>query len=133
MKLSRSNRLVTVLVALFSLLYMQLAVAAYACPELDPTRAQSAVMRGADGMPMANCDGIDPQSPSLCHAHSQAGKQSLDKAQSPSVQPFAAARILVEVVHLEQPLALGVALPSSFLLAASSAPPIAIRNCCFRI
>jgi hypothetical protein len=132
MKLTRSNRLVTVLVTLFSLLYMQLAVAAYACPELSPRRA-AAVMVDADGVPMANCHGMDKQNPSLCHAHGEVGKQALDRAAPPVVQPFVATGFVIALADAEQPIRAGFALPTAFLMAASTAPPISILHCCFRI
>jgi hypothetical protein len=132
MKLTRSSRFATAIVTLFCLLFMQLAVAAYACPSLEARQAPS-LMRDAAGIPMANCDGIDHQSPSLCHAHSEQGKQSLDKAQTPPVQPFVASGVVIAVTASLKPIPAGVALPDAFLMAASADPPLAILHCCFRI
>ncbi len=69
MKLRRSHRLVAALIALVSLLFMQLALAVYACPML----AQEAPAP----MAMADRHRMDKQSPSLCAAHAEAGEQSL--------------------------------------------------------
>ena len=115
MKLPRKYRFLTALIALFGMLFMQLAVASYACPT------------------MPGCDQLDPAQPALCHAHCQDGKASLDKAEAPVVSPAA-----VIVSALPAPLAPLAALglpgaePASFL-QRSTAPPISIRHCCFRI
>ncbi|MBR7784777.1 hypothetical protein KDM89_21835, partial [Undibacterium sp. LFS511W] len=73
MKLSHPSRVVAAFVALFSMLFMQLAVASYACPGL--------AMRGGDDMSampavvamptMTDCEGMDQVQPVLCHAHAQ--------------------------------------------------------------
>jgi hypothetical protein len=125
MKLRRPNRIVAALIALVSLLFMQLAVAAYACPmQTGEARAQ---------MAMADCDGMDRMNPSLCHAHAKAGKQSLDKPATPAVQPFIAAAVLVEVAGLDQLMPRSASVAPASVPAAGAAPPIAILHCCFRI
>jgi hypothetical protein len=126
MKLRRSDRIVTALIALVSLLFMQLAVAAYACP----------MQAGQASAPMAMADCHQMQermNPSLCHAHSEAGKQSLDKAATPAVQPFIAAAVLAEVAGSDLLMPRSVNVAPSSVPAALAAPPIAIRHCCFRI
>jgi hypothetical protein len=129
---NRRHRLITVLFALVSLLFMQLAVAGYACPGSGSKVAEAAAMAEA-GMPCAESMplSMDDQQPNLCHAHCQAGQQSADKHELPS------------------PIALG-ALPADFSLQAAipvfseaplqaphlqrtTAPPVSIRNCCFRL
>jgi hypothetical protein len=124
MKLRRSQRVVAALVALFGLLFMQLAVAAYACPMQSPPMAAP--------MDMADCHGMDKQTPSLCHAHAQSGKQSLDKGSAPTVQPFVAAAVLVEVAAFDR-TGPGAGIVPAFESAAGPAPPISILHCCFRI
>jgi hypothetical protein len=121
----RSHRILTALIALVSLLFMQLAVAAYACPIQTQEKPVA--------MAMADCHGMDRMSPSLCQAHAEAGKQSLDKAPTPAVQPFIAAAVLVEVAGLDllTPPSLGILASSATSSGAS--PPIAILHCCFRI
>jgi hypothetical protein len=114
MKLPRQHRILTALIALFGMLVMQLAVASYACP-------------------MPGCDQVDQTQPALCHAHCQDGKSSPDKAEAPVVAP--AAVIVCAVPAPLEPLApagLPGAEPASFL-QRSTAPPISIRHCCFRI
>lgn len=117
MKLSRPSRIVAALLALVSVLFMQFAVASYICPT----------------MKMDGCSGKDMTQPSLCHAHDQAGNQSLDKPVSPPVQPFMPVALVMtvasgEIGHLSQ-----ADRPNTFLLARATAPPLAIQHCCFRI
>lgn len=129
MKLRRSHRLVAALIALVSLLFMQLAVAAYACPmQAHETAAPMADCQGMDGM-----DGMDGMNASLCQAHAQPVKQSLDKASTPAVQPFIASTVLAEVAGLDQLMPRSASIAPASIPAAGAAPPIAILHCCFRI
>ncbi|MES2102480.1 MAG: hypothetical protein V4634_00560 [Pseudomonadota bacterium] len=138
MKLSRPSRLIAAFIALVSMLFMQLAVAAYACPGMmtgNVNRGINGATAGAAAPAMMNCEGMDMEQPALCHAHSQDSfsKQSLDKPQLPDVQPFVSAGLVLaldiaDIAFLPQPPHRD---PVS--LARSTAPPIAIRNCCFRI
>ena len=144
MPLNRCARLATVLVALVSLLFMQLAVASYVCPASSATGAISAKVAAAaaaaaaaamadSGLPCAGSmvPGGDDAQPNLCQAHCQAGHQTADKHEPPL------------------PLSLG-ALPAGFAMPASlkrlsgaplqephllrtTAPPVAISHCCFRL
>ncbi|MDB5917468.1 MAG: hypothetical protein JWR40_1702 [Massilia sp.] len=127
MTLRRSHRLVAALIALASLLFMQLAVAAYACPLLSPHTLSPPPMA------MADCHGMDKQSPSLCGAQADAGKQSLDKPATPHVEPFVAAAVLADVVAIAPLMPASVTVLPSSIPAAGAAPPIAIRHCCWRI
>jgi hypothetical protein len=132
MKYSYRTRFVTVVVALFSLLFMQLAVAAYACPN-PAADEQHAVMLDGAGQPMKNCPGLDKQSPSLCQAHAQPAPQSLDKPPPPAVQPFAPIGLFVLVLTPVEPAGNAIAPAATFLRASGTSPPISIRNCCFRL
>ncbi|MES2509989.1 MAG: hypothetical protein V4625_08670 [Pseudomonadota bacterium] len=74
---------------------------------------------------------MDDEQPNLCHAHCQADSQSADKYQFPS---------LVAVDALPAAPALQIALlpfveaPSQApYLQRTTAPPLSIRNCCFRL
>jgi hypothetical protein len=132
MKPSRTTRLVAVVLAVISLLFTQLALAAYACPEAVQDRAP--MTKVARAMPaMDNCAGMDMAQPSLCDAHRHPGHQSLDKPPAPQVPPFLATGLGL-VVHAVVPVA-PAAFPvhSRVLLARATAPPLAIRHCCFRI
>lgn len=120
----RRHRLVTVLFALFALLSMQLAVAAYTCPSASMAVA-GAPCAGAASL------GMDQEQPGLCQAHCQSTQQNVDKVQSPAPVPLLAGNFVyaIEPARLVVP-AQPTQLPS---LARTTAPPIAVRNCCFRI
>jgi len=126
----RRHRLVTVLFALCSLLFMQLAVAGYACPVAGNASEIAAMARAQ--MPCAGeMSVVDTQQPGLCHAHCQSGQQSVEKVQTPTptgavATGFAYAIAPTRVSAPARPA------PAPSLLR-STAPPIAVRNCCFRI
>jgi hypothetical protein len=126
----RKIRLMSAAVALLSLLFMQLAVAAYACPNL--VRSERTVMLDSSGRPMADCPEADKQSPTLCHEHTYKSASSLDKADAPSVMPFLATGFALPLLWVEN-LAPARNVPSLVLHASGTSPPIAIRHCCFRL
>lgn len=132
---NRRNRLATVLFALASLLFMHFAVAAYSCPGgvsmgikgAEITLAAQAEMPCAESMPLT----MDGEQPGLCHAHCQADPQSTDKYQVPGFVALAnlgAAFALPRVARATR----GAAVQAP-LLSRTTAPPLAVRNCCFRI
>jgi hypothetical protein len=125
MKLRRSHRVFAALLALASLLFMQLAVAAYACPMQTPARPVA--------MAMADCHGMERMNPNLCQAHTEAGNQSLDKAPTPAVQPFIAAAVVAEVAGLDRLMLPSAGLAPSSVSSSGASPPISILHCCFRI
>lgn len=135
MKLSRSSRLVVALIALISLLFTQYAMASYACPALNTGHVDHAMMMSSmdDMQGMSGCKGMDNMQPNLCHAHDQSGNQSLDKPEVPHVQPFSAVGLALTLTPIEVALPTVAAQPDSLALTRSTAPPLSIRNCCFRI
>jgi hypothetical protein len=129
---NRRHRLITVLFALVSLLFMQLAVAGYVCPGFGSKIAEVAAMAEA-GMPCAESMplNMDDQQPNLCHAHCQAGQQSADRhdLSSPVAIDVLPANFSLQVaipVFSEAPL-------QAPHLQRTTAPPVSIRNCCFRL
>ena len=60
----RIHRLTTTLFVVLSLLFSQLALASYVCPQQSDMQAMADTMTA--GMP---CDGMDLQQPALCHQH----------------------------------------------------------------
>ncbi|HYC41627.1 MAG TPA: hypothetical protein VEB70_01420, partial [Noviherbaspirillum sp.] len=74
MRFTRHSRFVTALVALFSVLFMQLAVAAYACPTIKATpeiAAQAGWASAESHSEMGGCEGgVDVEQPALCFAYS---------------------------------------------------------------
>lgn len=132
----RRFRLFTVCIALFSILSMQCAMASYVCPgmSMGTNIAMTTMLEDIDSSSMPGCDGMDKNQPSLCHAHAQdqQSKQSLDKPQIPDVQPFIAVGLVLALYAIDFDVLLAPAQPESRILARSTAPPIAIVNCCFR-
>ncbi len=137
MKLSRPSRIVTAFIVLFSMLFMQYAVASYACPGMEMGQAREATMSSDNGnqnmQGMPDCEGMDAKQPGLCHAHDQAGNQSHGKPELPNVQPFMAAALTLILRNIEVAYNPVSTQPDSILLARATAPPLSIRNCCFRI
>jgi hypothetical protein len=135
MKISCSSRILTAIVAIFSMLFMQLAVASYACPGMStgsPNGGQSANAVATD---MPDCEGMDPAQSTLCHlyAHGEPSKQSLEKTPVPDIQPFVPVALVLDLRFFDV-----ASIPEAkpylpIALTRTTAPPIAIRNCCFRI
>jgi len=129
---NRRHRLITVLFALVSLLFMQLAVAGYVCPGSGPKVTEAAAMAEA-GMPCAESMplSMDDQQPNLCHAHCQTSQQSADKHELPS--PVALSAVPADFSLQVAIPALSEAPLQAPHLQRTTAPPVAIRNCCFRL
>jgi hypothetical protein len=133
MRQTRPHRVLTALIALFGMLFMQLAVAAYSCPGLQGGGMDASAMLADDAPSMPDCEPSGASQPALCHAHCQGDTPSLDK---PQVQTFTPAVVLFWPVPaaIEPVLARPQVHPeASSLLQRTTAPPIAIRHCCFRI
>ncbi|MRV71744.1 hypothetical protein GJ700_08385 [Duganella sp. FT92W] len=129
MKPSRVTRLVATVIAVISLLFAQLAVAAYACPGMvTPERLAISAMEG-----MEHCTAMDNAQPNLCHAHNHASQQSLDRPDVPPVPPFLASGLVQMVVMPELIVPPSQAAPAIPSMARATSPPLAIRLCCFRI
>ena len=134
MRLQRTSRLIAATIVLFSILFLQLAVSAYACPALslgdNGQVSSSGHMTSAETVP---CQDMDMEQPSLCHASHQSDKQSLDKPATPPPAPFMAVGyglpVSLNTLTFQPPR--GSPVPS--FLAYATAPPIAVRNCCYRI
>ncbi|RJG24683.1 hypothetical protein [Massilia cavernae] len=132
---SRRSRAIAALIALVCLLFTQLAVAAYACPNLLAGRSGAHTSSRAPGMEdMPGCsEPMDMEQPNLCHAHAQVGNQSLDKPTVPPVQPFMPLALAQAIVFVEAEYAPPAASGQSSSLTRITSPPASIRHCCFRI
>jgi len=137
--LSRPSRLIAAAITLFSILFMQLAVAAYACPALSvehesavtSTFAHMSAYAAPDEMPP--CHEMDPVQPSLCDAYHQADSQSLDKPGVPPLQPFLAVGFGLPLLPLDVAYRPDSTSANPPFLTRTTSPPLAIRHCCFRI
>lgn len=131
-------------------LFAQMAVAAYACPQLAPaglSQASASAMAAAgttsdasagDDNPAmdmaAGCDGMgqpDPDNPNLCAEHAHFGQQS-DQTQTPTLPAILLVSLYVIPIVPELKLPTRPAAASTSFLTAAS-PPHAILHCCFRI
>lgn len=135
MRSSRQFRFVAALIALLSMLFTQLAVASYVCPNKGGGQDQAVVTMTPVSAPsgMNGCAGLDVEQPSLCHAHGQVGNQSLDKPDLPQVQPFIAVGLMQALTYLDTAYRPSLPQPRALALTRATAPPLTIRNCCFRI
>ena len=97
--MTRSGRRNVSWLCLSALLYLQLAVAAYACP----TRADSGLPQLATTSGAQPCQGMDQERPKLCEQHCVQALQSVDtqphSAVTPPVLPLIAVVLLADV-HL---------------------------------
>ena len=129
----RRHRLFTVLIALVSLLFMQLAVAGYVCPAGMPGLADGGKAEAHAGMPCAESmsASMDGAQPALCHAHCQSDQQSADTYQLPDLPVMPAITL---VFNQQDILSISQSVPQQApLLQRTTAPPLSVRNCCFRI
>lgn len=130
---NRRNRLLTAFFALVSLLFMQLAVAGYVCPGgADSKVAEISAMAEA-GLPCAQSmtPTMDDVQPNLCQAHCQAGQQTADKYELPA--PVAAAALPADfTLPAVVPVFSGAPLQTPHLMR-TTAPSVAIQNCCLRL
>jgi len=118
-----------------AILFVQVAVAAYACPNVATGYGNTvAAMVSAESMP-ADCDQmagtLDPAAPNLCSAHCHNHEQSADHADAPALPPalFAALYWLAAPAVAETL----TQTPETSVLRAALPPPHAILHCCFRI
>lgn len=136
MRLTGKSRYVAALITLIGVLFTQLAVAAYVCPATQIANAleAAAIAHGAtDRQSMDNCGDAPTGQPALCKAQTQVGSQSLDKPQLPDVSPFLAVVLVASLIHENHEVPFISSQITGHLLTRTTAPPIAIQNCCFRI
>lgn len=123
--MNRRFRALTVLAAVVSLLFMQIALAAFACP--GSLQASASGVQAADG----GCE-KDMSSP-LCRSHCGQSAQALEKPPVPAIPPaalvgFIAARDLFAECGAAQRSA-----PRRTRTHLPPEPDLALRNCCLRI
>lgn len=82
---------------------------------------------------MSGCDGVDVEKPNLCQADSHKGKLSLDKPELPNVMSFVPAQLLAVITPLHLSVPSNPSIVAEGTMARATAPPLSIRNCCFRI
>lgn len=105
------------------LLFAQISVAAYACPQLVK---QSVPTDEENTVAMANCESMpagerDPAQPNLCKAHCESGLQ-LNKVDNSADTPSPALNVLWTLVWVLQPI-LQAASVVSPIVETSERPP----------
>lgn len=137
MKFFRHFRIVAALIALWGMLFTQLAVAAYVCPSMQIGNVMASVAAasgtGMEHHDMSNCHGVTQEKSAVCHHYSQGGNQSLDKPESPNVTGFSPAVFAGAVSFYALSENLFIPSADSRLLTRITSPPLAIQHCCFRI
>jgi len=127
-----------------SLLFSQLAVAGYACPNAVGMKAvahsSSAMAASEASDPLLNsgamspdCDQIDRDAVNLCVERCNFGSQSTDGAQAPVVPAPILAVLYFVPVKPELAPGSASALPPRDAMIAASPPPHAILHCVFLI
>lgn len=128
--MNRIHRKFASLVGVVALLFAQLAGSAYACPFLVQSMAESTTT--ATGEAVVPSAVLDPGAPALCEQHCQYGTQNVNDApQALAGVALAPAFVVTIAQHVVVAASPATAAQPSRLYAAS--PPLAIRNCCFRI
>ena len=129
--MSWRNRLICAVTAAL-LLFAQFAVASYACPNQHMTGV-APIATATEADDAANgCDAVDSVNPNLCLQHCQTGNQLPDAAASAS--PSASSSPMLEVaLPAQADIADLLTVYAGDLLTRDTAPPLNIRNCCFRI
>lgn len=85
----RIHRLTITFFVMLSLLFSQLALAAYVCPGQTDVQAMAEMM--AAGAP---CEGMDPQQPALCHQHAADPGKTFEVVKLPAVSLPAVIQVL---------------------------------------
>lgn len=127
--MTRALRRFIAKLGIVALLFMQLAVAAYACPGV-PSSSDSPMVMSTSDAAMDDCPMGDRSAPNLCKQHCQHDGQATGQASAPVFAvdlPLLAVLPVVEV--LPAPVAPDV---SSEFLAHATSPPPAIRFGVFR-
>ena len=113
------------LLGIVAVVFAQLAVSAYACPMQ---------FIGDDDAVVAfepRSSGRDAESPALCKKHCENGQQIVNDAPQPLVAvTFAPALNVTPATNRAVHLSATAVSPS---LLRVTAPPLAVRNCCYRI
>lgn len=92
----RIHRLTTTFFVVLSLLFSQLALAQYVCPQEADIETMAAMMES--GTP---CEGMDPQQPVLCHQHSADPAKTFEAVKLPAAAQPAVVQVLELPLMLE--------------------------------
>lgn len=135
MRLSRAARSWWSRSLVASLLFLQLASAAYACAmqSTKPANTSMAGMPCAQAMAAADMSTMDLDQPGLCREHCKGGTQATEPAPTASlVAPAMVALFVIAAPFLPASEACGWQ-PGQVERDSAPPPPHAILHCCFRI
>lgn len=136
MRQSRAYRYLATLVALVGVLFAQMAIATYVCPDFlskpSPDTMQMAPHQDR-AMGGKGCTEIDNRNPNLCIQYAQSGDQSLDRPLIAFLAPLLV--FLYFVLLRAQPVTRLVTFQNldRRLHKYKIKPSLAIQHCCFRI
>jgi hypothetical protein len=110
-----------------AMLFMQLAVAAYACPAVEGPAAVIATVIADDAMhaAMPGCEMTGNGSLNLCLQHCQAGDQSVQTLPHVAVPAFAAVTTLLVLDPVQPRTGLGITVAFALPERVTSPPPLA--------
>ncbi|OWT65563.1 hypothetical protein [Candidimonas nitroreducens] len=132
---SIKQRILVAVVATFSLLFMQLAVAAYACPNaagMASTTGMASSLSGSANM-QPGCGYLDTAQPALCSAQARTSAEVAPAIRILKI-PVAALNPWSSMSFSGYGGLLAQQVPYSSLgRFRATSPSISIRNCCYRI
>ena len=135
MRIARTARTWWARSLIASLLFLQLATAAYACAmhSAPPADTSMAGMPCAQEMAAEGMATMDPDQPGLCLEHCKGGSQTIEPG-VPSALPAPKLNALFEIAVPMEPVVHAGA-RRAWQIERDSAPPLphAILHCCFRI
>jgi len=120
----RLHRRTTAFFVVLSLLFSQLALAQYVCPQQADVEAMAARMEA--GTP---CEGMDPQQPVLCHQHAADPGKTFEAVKLPTVSLPA----VVQVLELPLVPEVRVAPPAAFSEAQPPPDPLFLSTLRLRV
>ena len=109
------------------MVFMQLAVSAYACPMLADAIHANTELVSED----PRCDHAGLAQPGLCQKYCQDGQQNVSDSPTP-LPALASASAFAIALPITQTTSFSTTTLLPSLLHATS-PPLSIRHCCFRI
>lgn len=118
-----------------SLLFLQLASAAYACAmqSTPPADASMAGMPCAQAMADGDMAPMDPDQPGLCHEHCKGGSQTIEPAAAATMAVPAMVVLFVIAAPVAPAGDAGGWHDRQVERGSAPPPPHAILHCCFRI
>jgi len=120
----RLHRRTTSFFVVLSLLFSQLALAQYVCPQQADVEAMAARMEAG-----APCEGMDPQQPVLCHQHAADPGKTFEAVKLPTVSLPA----VVQVLELPLVPEVRVASPAAFSEAQPPPDPLFLSTLRLRV